>query len=88
MSLLPASGPGAAALPLTKGWSVFRAGRRSERPVMDLICSRDARPFFAVAALLGLWGCSILMFGIPGLYIPAVCMVPVVFALLIAISAG
>lgn len=35
-----------------------------------------------------LWGLSIAFFGIPGLYIPAVAAVPVIYALLILISRG
>ncbi|MGR3504488.1 MAG: hypothetical protein ACU0B7_01310 [Paracoccaceae bacterium] len=35
-----------------------------------------------------LWGLAIAAFGIPGLYIPAVIAVPVVFVLLILISRG
>ncbi len=35
-----------------------------------------------------LWGTSVLMFGVPGLYLPAVALVPVVFGLLIWISIG
>lgn len=34
------------------------------------------------------WGASIFFFGIPGLYIPALAMVPVMYALLIIISRG
>lgn len=43
---------------------------------------------YALITLICLWGCSILLFGIPGLYLPAVAMVPVMFILLIAISRG
>ncbi|MGR3623281.1 hypothetical protein [Pseudophaeobacter sp.] len=43
---------------------------------------------YALASLVCLWGCSILLFGIPGLYLPAVALVPVIFILLIAISRG
>lgn len=35
-----------------------------------------------------LWGISVVMFGVPGLYIPAVAFVPMVFSLLIWISIG
>lgn len=44
--------------------------------------------FYALIILISLWGCSILLFGLPGLYLPAVAMVPVMFAILIAISRG
>lgn len=35
-----------------------------------------------------LWGGAIAIFGIPGLYIPAVAAVPVIYILLIIISRG
>ncbi|MEP2715614.1 hypothetical protein [Pseudophaeobacter sp.] len=43
---------------------------------------------YALVILVCLWGCSILLFGLPGLYLPAVALVPVMFILLIAISRG
>lgn len=43
---------------------------------------------YALLTLVSLWGSSILLFGIPGLYLPALAMVPVMFILLIAISRG
>lgn len=41
-----------------------------------------------VVFALILWGLSIAAFGIPGLYIPAVIAVPVIFGLLVLISRG
>lgn len=43
---------------------------------------------YALATLVCLWGCAILLFGLPGLYIPALCFVPVMFLLLITITRG
>ncbi|WP_278921291.1 MULTISPECIES: hypothetical protein [Pseudophaeobacter] len=43
---------------------------------------------YALISLVCLWGCSVLLFGIPGLYLPAVALVPVIFTLLIAITRG
>ena len=43
---------------------------------------------YALAAFVCLWGCLIMLFGIPGLYLPAVALVPVMFTLLILISRG
>ncbi len=44
---------------------------------------------YAVLALVvALWGTSVVLFGIPGLYIPAVALVPVIFAGLLLISRG
>lgn len=37
---------------------------------------------------LALWGGSIALWGVPGLYIPAVMMVPVIWAALLLISRG
>jgi hypothetical protein len=34
------------------------------------------------------WGASVFFFGIPGLYIPALAMVPVMYLMLIIISRG
>jgi fatty acid desaturase len=34
------------------------------------------------------WGASVFFFGIPGLYIPALAMVPVMYIILILISRG
>ncbi len=41
-----------------------------------------------IALLVALWGTSIVMFGVPGLYLPAVALVPVVYVALILISRG
>lgn len=44
---------------------------------------------FVLALVLALlWGLSIALFGLPGLYIPAVAAVPVVYVLLLIISQG
>ncbi|KUJ79935.1 hypothetical protein [Ruegeria profundi] len=43
---------------------------------------------YTAAALVSMWGCSTLIFGLPGLYIPAVMMVPLIFLLLILVSRG
>ncbi|CUH83876.1 hypothetical protein [Thalassovita mediterranea] len=42
--------------------------------------------FALIAAVL--WGLSIYTFGVPGLYIPALCAVPVLYIMLIVISRG
>jgi len=44
--------------------------------------------YYGIALVLSLWGISILTFGIPGLFIPALAMVPLIFALLIVIAWG
>lgn len=48
----------------------------------------EKRIFLAVLAAVVLWGGSIVTWGVPGLYIPALCMVPVMYAILILISRG
>ena len=42
----------------------------------------------AVVIFLALWATSVALFGIPGLYIPALALVPVIWALLIVVSRG
>jgi|GEM_PF-690159 len=49
---------------------------------------RDVAIILAVLGVLALWGGSVALWGIPGLYIPAVAMVPVVWALLLLITRG
>ncbi|WP_271946430.1 hypothetical protein [Ruegeria faecimaris] len=44
--------------------------------------------YYTAAAIFSMWGCSVMLFGLPGLYIPAVVMVPVIFLILILISRG
>lgn len=43
---------------------------------------------YTAAAIFSMWGCSALLFGLPGLYLPALAMVPVMFLILILISRG
>ncbi|MYM54713.1 hypothetical protein [Thalassovita mangrovi] len=50
--------------------------------------SPDALILLAVLAVVALWGLSVFTFGIPGLYIPAVAAVPVIWVILIAITQG
>ncbi|MFA3916008.1 hypothetical protein [Ruegeria hyattellae] len=41
-----------------------------------------------VIAGVAIWGCSIALFGVLGLYIPALIMVPVIWAILLIITLG
>ena len=50
--------------------------------------SPEAVILMLVVLALVAWGASVLFFGIPGLYIPALAMVPVMYVLLIIISQG
>ncbi|MDA5558064.1 hypothetical protein [Shimia sp. MMG029] len=44
--------------------------------------------YAGIALVAALWATSVVMFGIPGLYIPAVAAVPVIFLTLVLISRG
>ena len=44
--------------------------------------------WYTLGAVLSMWGCLIMLFGLPGLYLPALAMVPVMFLLLILVSRG
>lgn len=57
---------------------------KSETPRATLIL----RLVLGIVALVALWGTSFVLFGIPGLYIPAVLAVPVIFVLLVIVSRG
>ncbi len=54
----------------------------------DLMYKGPENIWYALLAFVSLWGISIMLFGIPGLYIPAVCLVPVIFVVLILITRG
>ena len=44
--------------------------------------------FAGVFLFVALWALSIFTFGLPGLYIPAVAMVPIIWTVLITITMG
>ena len=44
--------------------------------------------FAVIAAIVVAWGSAIYAYGVPGLYIPALCFVPVMYAILITIAKG
>ncbi|MEZ5674565.1 hypothetical protein SAMN06265173_10312 [Thalassovita litoralis] len=50
--------------------------------------SPDGMILFITLLALAAWGASVFFFGIPGLYIPALAMVPVMYVILILISRG
>jgi len=50
--------------------------------------SGEVVAFLIALVLVALWGLSIFTFGVPGLYIPAVIAVPVVYVLLLIITVG
>lgn len=52
----------------------------------DIAFGDRSNLWFALVLLVSLWMISALTFGLPGLYIPAVCMVPVIFVVLLIIT--
>ncbi|MFW8634506.1 hypothetical protein [Cribrihabitans pelagius] len=44
--------------------------------------------YYALATGLSLWASAVMLFGLPALYLPALALVPVIFALLITITRG
>lgn len=44
--------------------------------------------WYAIAAFLGLWGGAVLIWGLPGLFLPAVALVPVIFLVLLLVTRG
>ena len=54
----------------------------------DLIYGDKDTIWYALVAFISLWLSAILLFGLPGLYIPALAMVPVIFLVLILITFG
>ncbi|SMX43242.1 hypothetical protein [Actibacterium lipolyticum] len=59
-----------------------------EAPLPKVLNSKLAFTFFLVIAAIVLWGLSFATWGVPGLYLPAVAAVPVIFALLLLITRG
>lgn len=60
----------------------------SDNPPTKNSLSPDAKMFLAIAVFLLIWALSVVTWGIPGLYMPAVAMVPVIFAILMLITRG
>ncbi|MGA9251433.1 MAG: hypothetical protein WBV78_12815 [Roseobacter sp.] len=52
----------------------------------DLAFGDKNNIWFAIIAFVSLWLSSALVFGLPGLYLPALAMVPVVFVILLFIT--
>lgn len=50
--------------------------------------SPEKTAFAGVFIFLALWALSTFTFGLPGFYIPAVAMVPIIWAVLITITMG
>lgn len=45
-------------------------------------------PLYLVLAVLSAWGCAILVWGLPALYLPAVAIAPLCLVALVAITRG
>lgn len=60
----------------------------SKTPAADTPDTSVARILLSVVVLLAAWGASVATWGIPGLYLPALAMVPVIWVLLLIISRG
>ncbi|PHO02876.1 hypothetical protein CSC82_13120 [Rhodobacteraceae bacterium 4F10] len=55
----------------------------------EAISAQGLKMIYAVlAAVVVAWGSAIYAFGVPGLYIPALCAVPVIYLLLIIVARG
>lgn len=54
----------------------------------DLIFGDKNNIWFALIAFVSLWMSAALTFGLPGLYLPALAMVPIIFIVLLLITKG
>jgi hypothetical protein len=52
----------------------------------DLLFGDKNNVWFALIGFVSLWLSSALVFGLPGLYLPALAMVPIIFLILIFIT--
>ena len=52
----------------------------------DLVFGDKNNIWFALIAFVSLWLSSALVFGLPGLYVPALALVPVIFVVLLFIT--
>jgi hypothetical protein len=54
----------------------------------DLARDTAGNLWFAIIFFVSLWACAVLTFGLPGLFVPALIMVPVIWAILLLITRG
>ena len=54
----------------------------------DLLHGDKNNIWFFIVAIVSLWGISILTWGVPGLYLPALGFVPVMWIILLLITRG
>jgi len=60
----------------------------ADQPPRDPDAAAVVPILLGVVIFLALWGGSIALWGVPGLYIPALVMVPVIWVALLLISRG
>ncbi|WP_164660044.1 hypothetical protein [Tropicibacter sp. Alg240-R139] len=58
------------------------------RMAREVAYGDDENLLYAAIAFVCGWGYSIMLFGLPGLYLPALALVPMMFLVLIVISRG
>ncbi|QBY01611.1 hypothetical protein E2K80_13460 [Rhodophyticola sp. CCM32] len=58
------------------------------RMIREIVDGDEDTPFYAIAMVVSLWASAFLIFGYPGLIIPALILVAVMFLTLIRISMG
>ena len=68
------------------GGAVPDSGQRSGSGLSENAVA--ARILLVILVALVAWGLSIFFFGVPGLYLPALALVPVVWIALLAITVG
>lgn len=54
----------------------------------DLLFGDKDNIYFALVAFVSAWMCAAIVFGLPGLYLPALALVPVMFLLLVVYAWG
>lgn len=79
---------------------VVRPSRRRQRepflrriPILGGIARELAEgdgdyPFYLMLAAVSAWGCAVLVWGLPALYLPAIALAPAVMVMLIALTRG
>lgn len=58
------------------------------RMARELVYGPKDTIWYTLATVVCAWACSTIWFGLPGLYIPALCMVPAMFIILLVITRG
>lgn len=54
----------------------------------DLLHGDKDNIWYLLVAVLSLWAVTVMTWGVPALYLPAVCFVPVMFVVLLLITRG